>query len=278
MYIGYVDESGYVGRNRNPAQPVQVVACVLPSAYNLHRTIAEFSQNMQILRDNDIPLAELKAEQIYRGRGPWAAVNGNLRHEIFARYFRWLETRKHKIVLSLIDNNRFFDLKDSGDPIAGVLEFPYVAGALHVALAIQKNNKDIGRNKGRTILIFDDQDEFQKTIEESIAQPPEFTDVFYGYRSKDKIKLNQILDTAYFVKSHYSFLIQVADTVAFVSRHYLELTRYARDEAYVGERNRLAGWFNIILGRLVPRGSIYPKGAAGILEFYRRIAPNNMPF
>ena len=278
MYIGYVDESGYVGRNRNPAQPVQVIACVLPNAYNLHRTINEFAENMQTLRDNNVPLAELKAEEIYRGRGAWATVDGSLRHEVFARYFRWLESRKHKIVLSLIDNNRFFDLKDAGDPIAGHLGFPYVAGALHVALAIQRNNKVIKKNKGRTILIFDEQGEFENTVEDLIAQPPEFTDIFYKPGSKKETKLNQILDTAFFVRSHYSFAIQVADTVAFVSRLHLELTRYGREQSYVGELNRVAGWFNMILARLIPTHNLYPTGSRGILRFYRDIAPNNMPF
>lgn len=61
MYVGYVDESGYVGSARNESQPLQIMACILPSAYNLHRTYDEFGEIMQILRDNNIPLRELKA-------------------------------------------------------------------------------------------------------------------------------------------------------------------------------------------------------------------------
>ena len=147
MYIGYVDESGYVGHARNPDQPVQAMACILPSAYNLHRTTDEFAGIMRILRRNNIPLAELKAEEIYRGRGAWQRVNGDIRHKILTQYFNWLVNRRHKIILSLIDNNKFFDLKDSGNQIAGRLGFPYVAGALHIALAVQKHNQ--GKKKNR---------------------------------------------------------------------------------------------------------------------------------
>lgn len=278
MYIGYVDESGYVGHARNPDQPLQAMACILPSAYTIHRTTDEFADNMKILRKNDIPLAELKAEEIYRGRGAWERVGGNIRHRIFTRYFNWLVNRKHKIVLSLIDNNRFFDLKDSGNQIANCLDFPYVAGALHIALAVQKHNQGQKKNKGKTILIFDEQRDFENMVEDLIAQPPKFTDVFYSYRPENKSRLNQIIDTAYFVKSHYSYLIQTADTVAFVSRLYLQLTTHEIPEAYNGELNRIQKWFDMIKTRLIPRTHIYPKGSDEIFRFYRNVAPDNMPF
>lgn len=278
MYIGYIDESGYVGRARNPDQPIQAIACILPSAYNLHRTTDEFAFNMQILRENNIPLAELKAEEIYRGRGAWQRVNGDIRHEIFARYFDWLVNRRHKIILSLIDNNRYFDLKDSGDQIANCLGFPYVAGALHIGLAVQKHNQGKKRNKGKTILIFDEQRDFENTVEDLIARPPEFTDVFYGYQSGDGSRLNQIIDTAYFVKSHYSYLVQTADTVAFVSRLYLQLTTYEMPESYDGELSRIREWCDMIERRLISRSHLYPRGSNGILEFYRNVAPRDMPF
>ncbi|RKY54829.1 MAG: hypothetical protein DRP89_04495 [Candidatus Neomarinimicrobiota bacterium] len=278
MYIGYVDESGYVGHARNPDQPVQAMACILPSAYNLHRTTDEFAGIMRILRRNNIPLAELKAEEIYRGRGAWQRVNGDIRHKILTQYFNWLVNRRHKIILSLIDNNKFFDLKDSGNQIAGRLGFPYVAGALHIALAVQKHNQGKKKNKGKTILIFDEQRDFEDTVEDLIARPPGFTDIFYGYRARDGSKLDQIIDTAYFVKSHYSFLIQTADTVAFVSRLYLQLTDYGMQESYPGELNRLQQWFNMIRGRLIPRTHVYPRGSYEIFEFYRNVAPRYMPF
>jgi len=278
MYIGYVDESGYVGHARNPDQPVQAMACILPSAYNLHRTTDEFAVNLQILRDNNIPLAELKAEEIYRGRGAWKRVDGDIRHKIFSRYFSWLVNRKHKIILSLIDNNRFFALKDSGNQIADYLGFPYVAGALQIALAIQRHNQGQKKNKGKTILIFDEQRDFENTVEDLIAQPPEFTDVFYGYQAKNKGRLDQIIDTAYFVKSHHSYLIQTADTVAFVSRLYLQLTVYGMQESYSRELNRIQEWFDMIRGRLIPRTHVYPNGSDDIFKFYRSAAPHDMPF
>lgn len=178
----------------------------------------------------------------------------------------------------MIDNNRFFDLKDSGNKIADRLGFPYVAGALQIALVIQRHNQGQKKNKGKTILIFDEQRDFENTVEDLIAQPPEFTDAFYGYQPKNKGRLNQIIDTAYFVKSHYSHLIQTADTVAFVSRRYLQLTTYKMPEAYDEELKRIQKWVDMIKTRLIPRTHIYPKGSNEIFEFYRNVAPDNMPF
>lgn len=277
MYIGYVDESGYVGRTRNESQPIQTVACVLPSAYNLHRTYDDFGAIMQVLRENDIALEELKAEEIYRGRGAWERVDGEIRHNIFDTYFSWLVDRKHKLILNVIDNNKFFNLKDSGDQIATILNSPYVSGALHIALSIQKHNQRRKRNKGKTILIFDEQEEFRNKVGELIARPPEFTDIFYGYKNRDGIRFNQIIDTAYFVKSHYSYIIQIADTIAFVSRLYFQITAYEMPEAYNGELNRIKTWWYKIKTRLIPNRDCYPSKSNLICNFYKRIAPSNFP-
>lgn len=278
MYIGYVDESGFVGRARNPDQPLQAIACILPNAYNLHRTTDEFVEIITIFRKNNIPITELKAKEMYRGRGAWSKVPGEIRHRVFELYLKWLGDRRHKIILSLIDNNRFFDLKDGGSTIANHLGFPYVAGALQVALAIQKHHKGEKRNKGKTILIFDEQEGFENYVAELIAKPPEFTDDFYGYQPRDGIRLNQIIDTAYFVKSHHAHMVQVADAVAFVSRLHLELTVYGELEAYDGERESISSWFEMIRRRLITRGCVYPIDSHEICKFYRDVAPLNMPF
>jgi len=277
MYIGYVDESGFVGKARDSDQPIQAMACILPSIYNLHRTTDEFVEITTIIRENDVPITELKAKEMYRGWGAWSRVSGDIRHRIFELYLKWLEDRRHKTILSLIDNNRFFDLKDSGNSIANHMGFPYVAGALQLALAIQKHHKGEKRNKGKTILIFDEQEGFENHVAELLAKPPGFTDNFYGYQPRDGIKLNQIVDTAYFVKSHHAHMVQVADAVAFVSRLHLELTVYGKAQAYDGERERIRNWFEMIKRRLITRGCVYPIGSHEICEFYREVAPPNMP-
>lgn len=273
MYVGYVDESGFVGRKKNPDQPVQVMACILPAAYNLPRTIDEFEMNIKLLRAHNIPLTELKAEDMYSGWGAWERVEGEVRHQVFTGYFDWLAERRHKIVLSLIDNSRFFEEKKASNRISLALDTPYLAGALHVALAVQRFNQRKADRKGMTILVFDEQREFEDRVAELVSHPPGFTDEYYGYRPEHGRRLNQIIDTAYFVKSQHSFLVQIADTVAFVFRRYLQLISYDSEERFDGEMDRILGWRRMLEERLALRSHSYPPGKSGVCTFYREIAP-----
>ncbi len=272
MYVAYVDESGFVGQTRNPDQPVQVMACIMPSDHNLHRTSREFSEIIGILRDHDVPLDEQKAEQVYGGRGPWARVPGDARHGLFEAYLQWVSRRPHAILLSVIDNERFFRLREDGNPIASELGAPYVAGALQIALAIQRLNQGKPGNKGKTILILDKQSQFQRPVEDLLADPPGFTDPFYRCDDPTK-RLDQLLDTAYFVDSRYSYFVQAADTVAFVSRLVIEMESYDRGESYTGEAERVSAWFNTIRRRLKPASCLCPRGREDIKCFYRELFP-----
>jgi len=71
-------------------------------------------------------------------------------------------------------------------PLATLFEAPYVAGAIHVALSVQKRNQGQKKNKGKTVLIFDEQEAFEGRVEDLIGEPPDFTNTFYGrgYRHK----------------------------------------------------------------------------------------------
>jgi len=81
-------------------------------------------------------------------------------------------------------------------------------------------------------------------------------------------RFDQIINTAFAIKSNHSSLIQVADAVAYVYRRQLELR--TTPEAYPGEKALYEGWAQIIepsrevLGRCPDC-----EGAA----FYRSVAP-----
>lgn len=276
MFLAYADESGFVGARPDPNQPIQALAALLVNTRRMHKTSAEFREILTILREHDIPLEELKAEEIYGGRGPWEHVDGEPRHRIFDIYLRWVESRGHKIVISLVDNQRFFDLKEEGSQIAAWLEVPYVAGALHVALAIQRKQQTWKENKGKTVLIYDEQLQYQNKVMEIVAQPSEKTDPYYKYGGK-KERLDQIIDTAYYACSHFSILVQVADTIAFIARRHAELCSYGFDERFDGECTRIENWIERIQRHLIERRHVYPPGQVPIISFYKTIAPQPMP-
>ena len=274
VYLAYIDESGYVGHQPNAEQPVQVIACVLANAYNLHRTMTDLQGTIQFLRDRNIPLRELKAGDIYRGRHAWHGV-GDERHQVLTQHFAWLAARGHKLILSVIENQKFFGARTNGNPVATLFEAPYVAGAIHVALSVQKRNQGQKKNKGKTVLIFDEQEAFEGRVEDLIGEPPDFTNTFYGYEGEGE-RLSQIVDTAFFAKSHFASLIQVADTVAFVASLYLRLVQYGGQEAYAGELQRITGWTNMLRQHLVPLAQVYPQRHSAITDFYRNMAPDNL--
>lgn len=270
MFISYADESGYCGEKFDPKQPVQVFAAVLVNTYNIHKTRGEFAYNIKVLRDHKIDIKELKAVEIYGGRNAWKDVSGEVRHSIFEEYFKWLKARNHKILISVIDQKSFFE--DKSD-FKKTLSVPYIAGAIHLALGVEKFNRNQSSNKGKTILIFDEEKDYQNAVSKIIAEPTiELTE--HCSQGKKSDSLEQIIDTAYFNSSHYSFLLQVADTTAFVYRRYYELNVYNDTERYKGEKEKIGRWVGIIDKLKIPDKFMYPsRGKEKITQFLNNFFP-----
>jgi hypothetical protein len=269
VYLCYADESGYTGSGHDPAQPVQVMAAILPNAYNFHRSDSEF-RNVFDLINTYIPVSELKCEQIYRGRGSWSGVPAGVRDQVIEFYLDWVSSRRHKFIVTAIDNGAFFARldKSTSDPITQEIRYPYLLAGLHTALVVQKLHRKKARNKGKTILIFDQQDEFADDLTNLVFNPPPFVDEFVPFDEKrEKCRLCQIIDTAFFVKSHQSSMAQVVDIVAYLYRLHLELRAYGVPEAYAGEKDKLAAWISQIQDKFVPFSTVYPRKRTPFVEF-----------
>jgi hypothetical protein len=108
--------------------------------------------------------------------------------------------------------------------------------ALHIALQMQKANQGSAKNKGHTILIFDDNKVKADPLSELLWQPPEWSDDYYKKTTK-QIRLNQIVDTTFTIKSHHAGLVQVADLFAFIFRRYSEMKDFGKREEWLGEQH-----------------------------------------
>jgi len=255
------------------------MAAVIVNAHSFKRTYDQQRRILEILRRLQIALPELNIRQMYLGYGAWADVQPADRYDLVDLYVEWVVNRPHRISISLIDNDRFFDLLSSGDPIAIRFGVPYVAAAMHIALSVQKNHRAKQKGKGKTILIFDRQDEHEERVCELVANPPEFTDPYYGYAGRGKERLDQIVDTAYYGRSHFSLLVQVGDAIAFITRMHAEFVALGRTEQERGERRRFEDWFDGIAPRLIRRSNLYLcRPSEPICRFYRAIAPSPLPF
>jgi hypothetical protein len=273
MFLCYADESGFNGKKFNPKQPVQTMVAILPNVYNFHRSDSEFTKVFNLINKR-VPIAELKGEQIYRGRGSWEHADESKRHAVIEFYLNWISDRNHKFIVSAIDNKIYFDLhKNNGrNPYISAIPYPYLMAGLHIALTVQKLNRKMGNNKGKTILIFDEEKQFRDSLTNLIFQPPEFIDECVEFNEKhEKSRLSQIIDTAFFVKSHHSSMAQVVDVVAYLIRLYLELNDYGFEEKYPGEKDKIKGWIEKVRDKFVALRKVYPNGNKPFVEFLNSV-------
>jgi hypothetical protein len=186
----------------------------------------------------------------------------------------WVASRKHKFIVTTIDNKAYFDLRANSPDNLFIqsIPYPYLLAGLHTALVIQQLHRKKEKNKGKTLLIFDEQDEFESQLTDLIFDPPEFIDDFVEFdERKEQCRLCQIIDTAFFVKSHHSSMAQVVDIVAYLFRLHLELNFYGSEEAYVGERDKVANWISGIEDKFVAFGSVYPRRRKPFVDFIRSV-------
>ncbi len=278
MYVCYADESGHCGKKYNSVQPVEVLCGVVSDATKLFKTQRELAVIVKLLNRNGIPLSELKACDAYRGRKHWSGVQPRVRDKIFEFMLKWAKDRSCKFVVCPIDSKTFFDLKTGGCATSTMLCHPYEAGALNLILAVQRYQYGRKNNKGKTLVIFDEQSGHDINILSILENDLTFTDGYTGYKPKPRAKnqdsrLNEIIDVPHFSKSHLSVLIQIADWVAFIVNTYLQLKVYGHSEKYTGELAKIEKWYSEIGGNLITHTNIDPPGKDLLCQYYKSLRP-----
>lgn len=227
----YVDETGTDGQSR-----LVVMVGIVADSRRLHRTQTDFADTFARLGEGTVKeLRELKSVELYRGHGPWKGVDGPDRAAIIGDLCAWLCERKQDIALAAIDVERFRE-----DSLHEDLDH-WMTAALHIALQVQRAHQGLKKRKGSTFLIFDEHQRHADRLAELLFDPPEWTDAYYG-RSKHQERLDQVIDTAFYARSHHVGFVQVADLFAFLFRRYAELHDYGVPPAYEDEVERIDGW------------------------------------
>ena len=276
MYICYVDESGHCGEKYNPEQPVEVLFGALIDLTKLSKAQREHGEYIQLFTEHNFPILEFKASDMYRGANEFDGFPPDLRDAIFELLLSWGKSRKCQYFVAPIDSKRHFTLKDQSNHIAKKFGCPFEAGAMNITLAIQRLQKSKKKNKGRTFIVFDQQnkhyDNFIKLFENAL----EFTDTYTGYIFKDKIeRLNQIIDVPLFSKSHLATMIQLADMGAFIVRKYVDLILFDVEERFEGELDKITRWYQKLGEQIVSHTHINPNNMGDPLcEYYQLIRPD----
>jgi hypothetical protein len=204
MKFCYADES-----LDNAGEKVQVMVGIVADAQRLNRSRLEFSEIFALV-EGKYPeaLKELKGSRIFYGHGGWRDVPPEIRKAVFKLFCEWIDERKHSLALAAIDIASFKARlpENYPDPLRDL----WLAGALHIALQLQKLHQTLKKNKGHTVLIFDENKAKADRLNEVLFAPPAWTETYYEKRKK-QAPLDEIIDSAFFTKSHHAGLAQVAD-------------------------------------------------------------------
>ena len=278
MRICYLDETGHCGEKPNPQQPYETVVGVITDVTKLFKTQREHNNIIDVLQEAGINVSELKASELYRGRNEWSDLEPQNRDAVFRALLQWAEERKCKYVICPIDSSEFFRRKRDGCPICQKLLYPFEAAAVNATLAIQRENRNKKSNKGRTIVVFDEQKRHDERFLSILDGDLAFTDAYTGYKAPPRAKapprLDQIVDIPHFSKSHKAVLIQIADIAGYAVNRSIAIESGAIPEKYPGEATKIDEWVSIVAKSMISPSSIDPPGKDDLCQFYRSIRPS----
>lgn len=278
MKICYLDESGHCGEKKDPEQQIETVVGVITDISRLFKTQKEHGNIIEIFKEAGIESSELKAQEIYKGRKEWSGIKEETRYEIYELLLKWAITRKSKFVVCPIDSHRFFELKENKHKLALKFGYPYEAAAFNSILAVQREYNGTKNNKGRTVMIFDEQKKHDKRLTTLLESDLGFTDTFTKYvvppRKKPDPRFDQIVDIPHFSKSHMTVIIQIADIAAYVVNRHLQIENSIGSKPRNGEQEKISSWYSLIGKNMINHTSIDPPGKDDeLIDFYRDIRP-----
>jgi hypothetical protein len=263
MYVFYGDESGFSkGGNLEPQQPITVYAGILIDLTKLNKAVNTFDEILASINES-IPdkIRELKFRDIKQSRYPYSAgyrtvdSKADLLEEIITRFQNDIS---FKIFYSAISYEDYFKQKKANAPHTDRLRHPYLAAAYRVISRIEHELKPLKNNRGHTFVIMDEQNEFQSDIEKLIANPIHLS------------RFTQIIDTAYFGKSHYSKLIQIADLIAGIIRFHSCSLHLNKTKVHF--EHRIENIFGIIQGNSIAKECF--ENGSGLEILYSLIEKN----
>jgi Protein of unknown function (DUF3800) len=274
MKFVYVDESGSSGEG-----DVFVMAGILVDAYRLRKHTIKFDNMISALLENHPGLRkELKTKRMINGEGGWSAVDADVRKQFLrdicdlakecARIFSIaLSFEKHAVAIA-DGHQQPFD------------KSYWLGAALFIAGLIQKKMQIGKKNKGLTVLICDDNKKEMQNLSDALYAADAWFDPIYQ-QSKSKNgqtiwipipedqRFDQIVNTAFAIKSEHSSLVQIADAVAYIHRRHLELLN--SPENWVGEKE----YFADLVDRLPKHERLGRNPGGHCIDFYQAVRVND---
>jgi hypothetical protein len=250
MKFIYVDESG----SRDEGD-VFVMCGLMVDAYKLRKKTADFDKMLaDFLANHPGDHTELKTKRFINGKGGWNNVAPDDRKAFLTDICR----------LAVANGGKLFGIglsfQSLDEMIAAGHGQPFgnsywLAGGMFTSALVQKKMQNVGSSKGLTVVIMDDNKVEMPQLSDGLYNASPWFDGLYQVRGKKrgktlwlprtaKDRFDQIINTAFAIKSHHSSLVQVADAICYVYRRHLELASQA--EAWAGEKAYYQGLANIL--------------------------------
>jgi len=145
MKFVYIDESGIA------EEPIGVMVGVIADSQRMRPTKEAWSNLLsELSRIIGRTIREIHTRDFYSGNSPWRDLDGNQRLAIITAIFKWLPARKHSIVYSAVDKEKFRKSFDD-EPVASDIATLWRFLALHISLSLQKYFQGAPRGKNRTV-------------------------------------------------------------------------------------------------------------------------------
>jgi len=251
MKFIYADESG--GREEGD---VFVMSGLMVDAYKLRKKTADFDAKLEmIFALHPGTRGDLKTKKFINGGGAWGQVDPEERKQLLRGICELAVANGGKIYAYGMSFQRFDHAVaiGHGQPFNNY----WVAAAMFVSALVQKKMQAVANSKGLTVVIMDDNKKGMPHLSDGLYHGNPWYDPLYQFRVTKKKKLvwkdrtpkdrfDQIINTAFAIKSDHSSLVQVADALSWVYRRHLELMDHA--EAYAGEQ----AFYQELVGILEP--------------------------
>ena len=239
MKFIYVDESG--ARDQGD---VFTMCGLMVDAYKLRKKTADFDQKLEaIFAQHPGTRGDLKTKRFINGVGAWNQVPAQQRKDFLREICQLAVANGGKIFGVALSYERFDAATASGHghPFASY----WIASAMFVSALVQKKMQGVANAKGLTVFIMDDNKQEMGNLSDGLYRCHDWYDGLYQCRGtkrgqnvwlarKPEDRFDQIINTAFAIKSDHSSLVQVADAISWIFRRHLELS--AKEEAYVGEQ------------------------------------------
>jgi hypothetical protein len=270
MKFCYLDESG------TGDELIAVMVGIVTDHHRMNPTKSDWRALLKTLSETvGKPVHEIHAKDLFAGNSPFRQLDPQQRSNLIGEIFKWLRDHKHSVVYTAVNKSYYAAHKDK-EVFHSDLGTLWRHMAFHITLALQKHGQTLEKNKGNTVLIFDNKVSDQRSFTKLLLNPPSWSDTYYGKKKKQE-QLDQIVDVPHFVDSKEVALIQLADFLCFFLRKNIELTEGHTVPKFENEASIIKPYAVYIMKLAIPKTNIFlNRGRCPAGDYFYKFAPETV--